>query len=123
MTDKEWNPRMQRWRLKRLSLKDEPESLRQSIAPLMCAPVMRTELVPVANSKGRVLVSDVSAKSQMPLWDIAEVQGSVFNSADTNLASHEAPIQLKGLGHYKLTAPPESGGGGDVTGARRTRRH
>jgi molybdopterin biosynthesis enzyme len=110
MTEKKWIPRFETWRLGRKAPRQEADSLQEVIAPLTCRPVVRTEHVPISQAVGRVLVSDVRAKLQAPLWHIAAVEGGAFNSSDTESATPKAPVQLKVFGDYGCIAPPGSGG-------------
>jgi len=66
------------------------------------APLPKEETVPVEASAGRVLISDVSADSDIPGFDRSVVDGYAVRSADTAGAGDASPALLRCAGRVAM---------------------
>ncbi|MGA2122068.1 MAG: gephyrin-like molybdotransferase Glp [Methanoregula sp.] len=66
------------------------------------APARKTESVPVEQSAGRVLASDIAADTDIPGFDRSVVDGYAVRSADTTGASDSVPALLTCIGRVTM---------------------
>lgn len=78
--------------LTRLAVAEASAHTLRDAAPLS------TEHVPLEQSLGRVLASDMRAEVFLPPWDNASMDGYAVRAADVNAASASAPVELRVVG-------------------------
>jgi molybdopterin molybdotransferase len=66
------------------------------------APARKTESVPVEQSAGRVLASDIAADTNIPGFDRSVVDGYAVRSADTTGTSDSVPALLQCVGRVAM---------------------